>query len=874
MSYPNDQDHIDGISHNVAFGKLNTKQPIGSSFDIHAVGVNQQRSFTIEEITDPLSETFGGYIYFGGKFTNPLPIKVNMTCKRPDGTYMAIGSLPITIPTPSSQGYSYWNYYWVGVWFTGPPYDATMPGVYELIMTFAGEPMTGSYTFYFEVTGAVPLFGAKITSYSSSPAIINKGDVSTMNFGVASTTSTRQNIQVQLNLKKPNGGIYEKAWKYFTVGPNESGASSYSITETLDLPLAIRWLIASGQTPPAGTYTPLYDSGWIENVITEKPAVPSLPDFWSLYQDALSLLMPEASLAQLVALVKAFDLLYYELFDVHVTSSTAFNIINDWLLPLDSLSKFYYGTNLIGQPSSIGGEDYFNVALLLLFAPETKVAGVEAKVVAKEGSRALEKILATIVSNYDKLIARGVNKDVAAKYAEKLAYEEILLKVAADKPILTKIINTFTNWKYILSVYAAAVTYDGIVSWGGLDNVATAAAFNAGQDYKLLTSNVITKEKALSNLENWNLAIDVAVKQTQTSKYWNILNILFGKIWAPAVNAQISEYNNYKELINNYVGLNITKGTLEVITNPLGANVYIDGVKRGTTPFSQEMIIGMYTVSVELFGYASITKQFIVDTNQISTMNEVLQKEVSPPPIQPVVPVVPAPGMPTISTGFLIVNCNVMGADVYLDGIKRGITPFNQEAGVGNYTLAVSSFGYDTKTQTITISGGINTVINITLEKPAGAPTIPADKSYISINTSPIGASVLIDDVVQDYLTPVRIEVLPGLHTVLLRKINYDDYLTSVTVEKGKVAIISITLSAVIPVPPSPLPPQIQLWKLTISSVPSGAKILINGSILEKGGFTIYTPDYVILQNGNYSITVSKYGYDIPSPVLVTLPPS
>jgi hypothetical protein len=53
----------------------------------------------------------------------------------------------------------------------------------------------------------------------------------------------------------------------------------------------------------------------------------------------------------------------------------------------------------------------------------------------------------------------------------------------------------------------------------------------------------------------------------------------------------------------------------------------------------------------------------------------------------------------------LTINSNIKGADVYIDGNRRGSTGFQSELAPGNYNIRVSQFGYNDYTTTVNLNG-------------------------------------------------------------------------------------------------------------------------------------------------------------------------
>ena len=63
------------------------------------------------------------------------------------------------------------------------------------------------------------------------------------------------------------------------------------------------------------------------------------------------------------------------------------------------------------------------------------------------------------------------------------------------------------------------------------------------------------------------------------------------------------------------------QGTIKVVSNPAGAKVAIDGDAVGATPLTVKRDAGTYVVSVELSGYAPVSRQIEIAARKTAVMN-------------------------------------------------------------------------------------------------------------------------------------------------------------------------------------------------------------------------------------------------------------
>jgi hypothetical protein len=133
--------------------------------------------------------------------------------------------------------------------------------------------------------------------------------------------------------------------------------------------------------------------------------------------------------------------------------------------------------------------------------------------------------------------------------------------------------------------------------------------------------------------------------------------------------------------------------------------------------------------------------------------------------------------------------------------------------------------------------------ISIRLGTPVIKIISPVIPGSLVLNTSPGGASVLINDVYRGS-TPLIIErIEPGTYGVTFSRFGYAKLSTPLRVESGKTTEVS---GALIPLTGS----------LDITSGPAGARILLDA--VNQGVTPVSLPDITV---GNHTLTVVKEGY-------------
>ena len=134
------------------------------------------------------------------------------------------------------------------------------------------------------------------------------------------------------------------------------------------------------------------------------------------------------------------------------------------------------------------------------------------------------------------------------------------------------------------------------------------------------------------------------------------------------------------------------------LTAPDNAEIWVNGVMKGTNSWSGTLNSGTYIFEARKAGHKSATlSKHITSAQSVQSYT------------------LPAP---TPIFGSLIISGTPINADVALDGKAVGQLPLKLgDILVGEHTVVVSKSGYETHTQSVTIAEGKTATINATLEK-------------------------------------------------------------------------------------------------------------------------------------------------------------
>lgn len=163
-------------------------------------------------------------------------------------------------------------------------------------------------------------------------------------------------------------------------------------------------------------------------------------------------------------------------------------------------------------------------------------------------------------------------------------------------------------------------------------------------------------------------------------------------------------------------------------TNPPGAKVTIDGVDSGLSPVTTDLAIGptkLIHIHAELDGYLPIDQDAALDPLQPTQVSLTLEKKP--------VPVSPKPSK-------VLITSTPPGADVYIDGLKVGKTPYTLERMLTAATTAqvrIEAPGFKAETRTISLDLSASIKLPIILTK-AAPPVLPSPAKLRRIGTIPV----------------------------------------------------------------------------------------------------------------------------------------
>ena len=212
----------------------------------------------------------------------------------------------------------------------------------------------------------------------------------------------------------------------------------------------------------------------------------------------------------------------------------------------------------------------------------------------------------------------------------------------------------------------------------------------------------------------------------------------------------------------------LASGTIDISSEPAGAEVTVNGIVKGVTPLRvEEVPRGRATVKFRLDGFAEEVRELAINAGDIQALPIVLK------------------GLP----GTLQLASVPDGARFYVNNEAKGKGPLSLTGlNPGEYVVRAELEGYGTMTKTVRLDNGQSANEEFRLSNVMGR---------IEVRSSPVGAQVFLDgkpygvtkskDPDAEFSDILTIEnVMEGEHTLVLKKEGYSDKTSHPKVQSAK----------------------------------------------------------------------------------------
>ena len=253
---------------------------------------------------------------------------------------------------------------------------------------------------------------------------------------------------------------------------------------------------------------------------------------------------------------------------------------------------------------------------------------------------------------------------------------------------------------------------------------------------------------------------------------------------------------------------------LQIISDPISAEVFVDGKKRGVTPLKlQNITTGVYLLELRKDGFVSSFENITIMKGDLQEVKKTLK------PIH----------------GLLLVDSNPTGAELTVDGVFKGTTPvLISDLPLGSYTLSFKATGKLPRIITTELKNRMP--IHILAD-------LASNMAQLTVNSMPTNAEVRVDGNLVGKTPLVYDRVQAGRAEVSVSFKGYKPYVKKMKFEASKPYTITTTLEAL----PS---------GLTLISNPKNARILLDGKFVGKTPLTVTK-----VNSGTHEVVARLPGY-------------
>ena len=182
------------------------------------------------------------------------------------------------------------------------------------------------------------------------------------------------------------------------------------------------------------------------------------------------------------------------------------------------------------------------------------------------------------------------------------------------------------------------------------------------------------------------------------------------------------------------------------------------------------------------------------------------------------------------------INSDPDNAEVWIDGMHKGVTPLTLDLGAGNYNLELRHPDY------LPYATGFVVVANEGVKLPIAK--LFSSASHLIITSAPSKAVVSLAGVAQG-TTPLTLRLTPNTeHTLTLSRAGYRDNQQNISLKPGEQQSISAKLEAI-------------LGSVILNIEPQDSEIFINGKFLGSGSLKLSLP------SSAHKLEVRKSGYEV-----------
>jgi tetratricopeptide (TPR) repeat protein len=236
---------------------------------------------------------------------------------------------------------------------------------------------------------------------------------------------------------------------------------------------------------------------------------------------------------------------------------------------------------------------------------------------------------------------------------------------------------------------------------------------------------------------------------------------------------------------------------LAVESEPIGAQVLLDGKERGRTPFLAPLDKGKHEVVLKLEGHREVGTFFVMPPDRDLSIRLDL-------------PVGSGTG------SRLTLTSAPGGAQIAIDGKEIGITPWSGEIRPGNHKVAVAAQGFVKEERIVQVQPSRDSDVTFALNREPGP-------GKLHIETEPPEATVAVDGK-EVGSSPYTGDLPPGEHQLSVALTAYKTIAQDIQVDPGQAVSLKLALQQA---QEGQVPPLI-----AVASDPQGAQLYVDGKLI------------------------------------------
>ena len=241
-------------------------------------------------------------------------------------------------------------------------------------------------------------------------------------------------------------------------------------------------------------------------------------------------------------------------------------------------------------------------------------------------------------------------------------------------------------------------------------------------------------------------------------------------------------------IVNEDISISVSEvliprtGSLTVLSEPIGAIVFINDVAKGKTPHDiPGLAIGDYVVTVSLENYEDVTQRVTVEYNENTTQKVDLK---------------PLPGAVTI-----IVSPTRTDISINRKKYKASSSGFTTvELPAGTHRINFTLSGYEPQEKVVTLGANEKTTLEVNMKKrPAGTSSNP-DMGFLTVHTLNNNVKLKISSVKEIQDLPLEYyELKYGAYNLKAYKKGFESKKVNVDIGKQKTTKIEVNLYKKLP---------------------------------------------------------------------------